>query len=166
MGALPAELARPCMVMSAPNGARRTKADHPMLPLSATELADTAEACAEAGAAAIHVHARDAAGEHTLDPAACLDVLDALRARVGERLALQLTTEAAGRYEPAQQMALVRAIRPPAVSIAVRELIPVPAGETSAAEFLRSSSRLRSRPSISSTAPPRCAPSKVSASAA
>ena len=51
----------------APNGGRKTKADHPALPLTPAELAATAAECLEAGAAMIHVHVRDANGRHLLD---------------------------------------------------------------------------------------------------
>ena len=40
-------------IMVAPNGARRTKADHPRLPISAEEIATTAAACFAAGAGGI-----------------------------------------------------------------------------------------------------------------
>ena len=51
----------------APNGGRKTKADHPALPLSADELARTAAECLERGASMIHLHVRDADGKHILD---------------------------------------------------------------------------------------------------
>ncbi|NBB83711.1 MAG: hypothetical protein GVY28_09935, partial [Alphaproteobacteria bacterium] len=57
----------PCLLMVAPNGARKTKADHPALPIGPAELAATAVACRDAGAAAIHLHVRDEAGGHSLD---------------------------------------------------------------------------------------------------
>lgn len=110
--------------MVAPNGARRGRADHAALPLTAAELADDAEACARAGASAIHLHARDMTGNHTLDPDICRDWLAAVEQRVATRMVIQLTTEAVGRYTPAAQIRLVRALRPPAVSLAVREFVP------------------------------------------
>ena len=107
----------------APNGARRGRADHVALPLDAAALARDALACAQLGASWFHVHVRDAAGAHSLDPALYRVAFAAIRAEVGDALLLQMTTEAAGRYRPAQQIAAVRALRPPAVSIAVRELL-------------------------------------------
>jgi uncharacterized protein (DUF849 family) len=47
----------------APNGARKTKADHPALPMTPEEIAMTAAACHEAGAAMIHLHVRDPDGQ-------------------------------------------------------------------------------------------------------
>lgn len=116
------DLDRPCVVMVAPNGARRGKEDHPAIPLTPEELAADAAACAAAGATAIHLHARDASGAHTLDPDVCRRFLDAVREAVGERMVVQLTTEAVGRYTPEDQMRLMRELRPEAVSLAPREL--------------------------------------------
>jgi uncharacterized protein (DUF849 family) len=50
------------------NGARPAGA-HPALPVDAAALAADAGACAAAGATSVHLHARDAAGAETLDPA-------------------------------------------------------------------------------------------------
>ena len=47
------------MLTVAPNGGRKTKADHPALPLSPDELARTAAECLERGASMIHLHVRD-----------------------------------------------------------------------------------------------------------
>ena len=134
-GALAAD--PPFAVMVAPNGARRDKDDHPELPLTPNELARTAAACADAGAAALHIHVRDRDGRHSLDADLYRAALDAVGAAVGDRMVLQITTEAAGRYGPADQMAVVRAIRPDWVSIAVREIAPTPDDEGAAARFFR-----------------------------
>jgi uncharacterized protein (DUF849 family) len=52
-------------------------------------------------------------------------------------MVLQITTEAVGLYRPDEQMASVRALRPSAVSLAVREIIPDQASEETAEVFLR-----------------------------
>ncbi len=119
---MPGELDRPCLVMVAPNGARRRKADHPALPVTAEGLARQAAACAAAGATALHLHVRDEDGHHSLDAELYRAWIECLREETGAGLLLQITTEAVGRYGPAQQMALVRTLRPEAVSIAPREL--------------------------------------------
>ncbi len=116
------ELDRPCLVMVAPNGARRTKTDHPALPTTAEELLREASACAAAGATALHMHVRDERGRHLLDAARYREWLALLRRGIGDGMAFQITTEAVGRYGPVAQMALVRELRPEAVSIAPREL--------------------------------------------
>jgi uncharacterized protein (DUF849 family) len=110
------------MIMVAPNGARRTRDDHSAIPLTPDDLAATAESCLDAGACAMHLHVRDASGKHTLDPSRYRAALEAIRARVGDRLLLQVTTEAVGIYSAEEQIAVVRELLPEAVSLAVREL--------------------------------------------
>ena len=126
----------PAVISVAPTGARRTKSDHPALPIGAAEIAREAAACAAAGAHVIHVHVRDTAGNHVLDAAAYRDVIDAIRGAAGDALVVQVTTEAVGRYSRHEQMALVRDLRPEAVSIALRELMPDADAEAEGLEFL------------------------------
>lgn len=120
----------------APNGGRKTKADHPALPMTAGELAATAAACRAAGAAMMHVHVRDRDGRHLLDADAYRLALDAIRREVGEAMVLQITSEALGIYAAEQQMAVIRAVRPEAVSLALREFAPDAAAEPGFAAFL------------------------------
>ncbi|MGC2855771.1 3-keto-5-aminohexanoate cleavage protein [Novispirillum sp. DQ9] len=126
----------PLIIAVAPNGARRRQADHPALPVTAAETAATAALCADAGASLLHLHVRDRAEAHVLDAEAYREAIAAVRKAVGDRLIVQITTEAVGRYTAAEQMAVVRAVRPEAVSVAVRELIPDAAQEAEAARFL------------------------------
>jgi uncharacterized protein (DUF849 family) len=114
----------PAVICVAPNGARRTPADHAGLPVTPSQIAREAAACAEAGASVIHLHVRDDAGRHSLDAQRYRDAMGAIRQAVGERLLVQATTEAVGIYTPQQQMALLRELRPEAASVALRELIP------------------------------------------
>lgn len=125
----------PLILANAPNGASRTQADHPALPMTAPELARTAAEIAEAGAALIHIHVRDAEGRHLLDAEAYRAATRAIRAEVGNRLVVQITSEAAGRYAAPEQIAVVRAVRPEAVSLALREIVPDAAAEPAAADF-------------------------------
>ena len=90
----------------APNGGRRTKADHPQLPLTPSDLARAAAACRDAGAAMIHIHVRDAQGEHLLDADAYRAATAAIRATVGDGLVIQITSEALGKYSAEEQRAL------------------------------------------------------------
>lgn len=122
--------------MVAPNGARRTRADHPQLPIEPIEIAQTARECREAGAAALHLHVRDGSGAHTLDAGRYFDAIQAVRAELGGDLIIQITTEAVGRYRPEEQMEVVNALIPQAVSVALRELIPDAAHEAPARTFL------------------------------
>ncbi len=112
------------VVMSAPNGARRSQAEHPALPITAAELAENAVALRDAGASVLHLHVRDGQGRHTLDPVKYREAIAAIRERVGDGLILQVTTEAVGLYTPEEQMAVIRELQPEAVSLALRELCP------------------------------------------
>ena len=123
------------ILMCAPNGARKTKADHPELPIAAGELANCAESILDAGASLIHVHVRNTEGEHSLDVDEYRRVLAAIQARVGDSLVAQVTTEACGIYSKYEQMAMVRDLKPEAISIALREICPDAAAEGEAAEF-------------------------------
>ncbi|MBB3066924.1 3-keto-5-aminohexanoate cleavage protein [Limibacillus halophilus] len=125
----------PLVLTVAPNGARKTKRDHPALPITPAELAAEAEASLAAGAAMIHLHVRDAEDQHSLDPGRYREAIDAIRERVGNKIVIQMTTEAVGRYSPAEQMASVRAVEPEAVSLAVREFFSDPNLEKDAARF-------------------------------
>lgn len=126
----------PVAIAVAPNGGRRTKADHPAIPLSPDELGRCAAECLEAGAAMIHVHVRNPDGTHLLDADAYRTALSAIRAETGDRLVVQITSESLGVYSPRQQMDVVRAVRPEAVSLALRELVPDESEEPAFAELL------------------------------
>jgi len=125
------------MIMAAPNGARRGKQDHPALSVTANELADEAVALRDAAVAVLHVHVRDTNAKHTLDPDHYRAALTAIRARVGDDLVLQVTTEAAGQYSADQQMAVIRELQPEAVSLALRELCPTTADEPAFGDLCR-----------------------------
>jgi len=114
----------PLILAVAPNGARKTKADHPAMPVTAEDCARAAAACREAGAAMVHLHVRDPDGKHSLDADAYADAIAAVRRETGDGMIIQMTTEAVGIYRPEEQMAAVRAVRPEAVSMAIRELCP------------------------------------------
>lgn len=143
-----AESRRSIALAIAPNGGRHTKASHAGLPISALELADCAEACLAAGASMIHVHVRDDQGQHCLDVARYRAAQAAIHARVGERLIIQVTTEALGRYTPQDQIALVHTLRPQACSLALREIAPDAAHETAFAALLQWMRRERVFPQI------------------
>lgn len=128
-------MAKPFIVMCAPNGARKTRENHPALPVSAEELADCAESILLAGASIMHVHVRDDEGRHTLSADRYRAATNAIRERVDDRLVIQITTEACGIYEPDQQMKMVRDLKPEAVSLALKELCPDEASEPTARDF-------------------------------
>jgi len=116
--------ATPTLICVAPNGARKLKHDHPAIPITPAELARDARACADAGAGLYHIHVRDDQGGHSLDPDRYRAALDAIHGAIGDRMILQITTEAVGIYDVATQMATVRAVVPPAASFALREFFP------------------------------------------
>lgn len=125
----------PFIIMSAPNGARRGKNDHRSLPITPDELAHCAASVADAGASILHLHVRDEQGGHSLDVDRYRAAIAAVRQRVDDRLIIQVTTEACGLYSAQQQMAVVRELKPEAVSLALKELCPDEESESAAAEF-------------------------------
>lgn len=108
-------------IMLAPNGAKLTKADHPALPVTIAEVVRCAVDCQVAGADGLHAHVRDAQQRHVLDAGLYAELLAELRARA-PALYVQVTSEAVGRYTPAEQRRLVQDLRPAAVSVALREI--------------------------------------------
>ena len=117
-------------LMVAPNGARPMKKDHPAVPITIFETAETAKACFDAGADGIHFHMRDQKGQHILDSGLCKEALSELQKKV-PRMHLQVTTEAVGRYSPDAMRKLAYDVVPPGISIGIREMIPsrVPGAE-------------------------------------
>lgn len=112
----------PLILTVAPNGAYKQRADHAALPLTAAELARDAKACVQAGAAMMHLHVREPDGRHSIDPGLYREALQAIQAEVGDALVLQVTSEAAGRYSPAEQVQAMQALKPRALSVSLREL--------------------------------------------
>lgn len=131
----------PCVLCVAPNGARRGKTDHPQLPVTAAETARAAAAARDAGAAMLHLHVRDREGAHTLDAELYKAAIVEARREAGADLLIQITTEAVGRFTPAEQMAAVEAVAPEAASMAVRELFADGAEEAEVANVLARQAR-------------------------
>ena len=121
------------LIMAAPNGARRTKSDHPCLPMTISETVAAAKACFHAGAGALHAHVRDPSGAHVLDAGLYRELLSEMRVAVPQ-MQVQITTEAVGKYTPEQQRELVYNVQPALVSVAVREMVP-DGGEDQAKAF-------------------------------
>lgn len=124
-------------IMVAPNGARKGPADHPNLPITIEATIKDALDCQAAGAQAIHLHVRDEEGKHSLDASRYLAATEAVRQAAGPDFPIQITTEAVGMFKPHEQIAVVKAVKPEAVSIATKELIPDASEEAAAAELYR-----------------------------
>lgn len=125
----------PFIVTYAPNGARRQKTDHPDLPITPSEMAVCAEEIVTAGASILHLHVRDDNNQHSLDVERYRASIKAVRDAVGEQLIIQVTSEAVGKYNAAQQMQMVRELKPEAVSLALRELCPTDEDISKASKF-------------------------------
>ncbi|MDX3905198.1 MAG: 3-keto-5-aminohexanoate cleavage protein [Pigmentiphaga sp.] len=116
------DLDAPLILTVAPNGAYKKTSDHPAVPVTPGQLAETARRCLDEGAAILHMHVRKADQSHSLEPEAYLAATRAVRQAVGTELIVQVTTEAAGVYAPDEQVAAVMAVRPEAVSVGLREI--------------------------------------------
>ncbi|MBE7941800.1 MULTISPECIES: 3-keto-5-aminohexanoate cleavage protein [Ramlibacter] len=125
----------PLILTVAPNGAYKQAGDHPALPLTPQALAATARTCLDAGAAMMHLHIRDAQGRHSLDVEGYREALRVVRGAVGDEMVLQVTSEAGRVYAAPAQIAMVRALRPEAVSIGLREVDQPEVGEAGLAAF-------------------------------
>jgi len=122
-------------IIVAPNGARKTKQDHPALPITTAEIVADVIACRDAGAAMVHLHARDKNGLHSLAIDDNLLTQEAVKAAVGDSVIVQLTTEAIGQYTAQQQMQLIKETMPEAASFGLNELIPDDSYLPEAAKF-------------------------------
>lgn len=125
----------PLILTVAPNGAYKTRADHPALPMTAPALAATARACLDAGAAMLHMHVRDAEGRHSLDVDLYREAVAVVKAAVGDELLIQVTSESARRYGAHDQVAMVHALHPEALSVALREIGAAPHTEDDVGAF-------------------------------
>jgi 3-keto-5-aminohexanoate cleavage enzyme len=130
-----AVFSHPLLITVAPNGAYKQRPDHPALPISTSELGQTAKLCLDAGAAMIHMHIRDAEGRHSLDVQGYRDAQQAVKAAVGDELIIQVTSEAARVYKAPEQIAMVTALQPEAVSVGLREVDQPEIGEAGLAQF-------------------------------
>lgn len=106
----------------APNGARKTKEDHPALPMTIEEIAQEAKVCLDAGAGMIHLHVRDELGHHSLSVDIYQRAIEAVKIATDNQMLIQVTTEAVGKYSPDEQFGMIHVVNPDAVSIAIREI--------------------------------------------
>jgi len=111
----------PAIIMVAPNGARKTRADHPALPVSIAETVEEAVHCYATGATILHAHVRGSKGEHVLDTGLYQELISEMKQQAPTML-VQITTEAVGRYTTQQQVSCVESVMPEMVSISLREM--------------------------------------------
>ena len=81
----------PVIITAALVGAELTRENTPYLPLTPQEIAVEARAAYEAGAAMVHLHARDANGSPTQNAEDYRKIIEAVRARVPE-IIIQVST--------------------------------------------------------------------------
>lgn len=115
------------VLLMAPNGARKTKVDHPALAIGFEEIVAEAEAAWAAGADAIHLHVREDDGGPSLDPGRYREAMDEIARRTDGGLKIQASTETVGGFTRADIDALLRALRPPSASVSLRDYAPDPA---------------------------------------
>ena len=111
----------PLLIMAAPNGARKSKQDHPALPVTVEEIVAEAKACQDAGAAMLHAHIRDDDGWHSLDHGRYRELLAAMAEELPD-MPCQITTEQAGAYSPREQSDCLLAVIPEFASVSIIEI--------------------------------------------
>ena len=93
------------MLEAALNGSR-SPAEHPAIPRTPEELAQSARSAVDAGARVVHIHAFDGDGRETMAPEACATALRAVRTTCPD-VPISLTTSAAVEPDPARRFRLV-----------------------------------------------------------
>ena len=93
-------MARPTILTCAITGNQTTRAQHPRLPITPAEIAIAAIDAAKAGAAIVHLHARDPQTQRgTMDPALFHEIVARIRDS-GTDVILNLSTGEGGRFVP------------------------------------------------------------------
>lgn len=113
-------MSQPNIICVAPLGAWCSRADHPAVPLTPEEIAETVADCARAGASIAHLHARDAAGNPTQNLATYREIHDRITARCD--IIVQLSTGTRG-MTVAQALEPV-GLAPEMASLALRDVGP------------------------------------------
>ncbi len=91
------------MITCAVTGNQTTRENHPGLPVTPEEIANSCLEAADAGAAIAHIHVRDpATGQPSMELKYYREVIDRIRAR-NTALVLNVTTGPGGRYHPSDE---------------------------------------------------------------
>ncbi len=91
-------------------GAQHGKEANPNLPEQPQEIVQQALACGEAGAAVVHIHARDTQGKPTASPAVFKEIVDGIKAR--SNLVICLSTGGAAKISLQERVGMVPALKP------------------------------------------------------
>jgi 3-keto-5-aminohexanoate cleavage enzyme len=113
------------IICVAPNGAWAQKKDNPATPLSPREIADDVAACARAGAAVAHVHARTPDGKPTQDLDTYREIARLIRERCDIVVQLSIGTRGFAIDDALQPIGL----RPEMASFPLRAVGPADAGD-------------------------------------
>jgi 3-keto-5-aminohexanoate cleavage enzyme len=108
---------RKVMITAALTGARQGKEANPNIPIAPREIVDQALECLSAGAAIIHVHARDTDGKPTADRGVFREIVDGIKER--SDAVLCLSTGGAASIPLAERVAMVPSLRPDLASFSV-----------------------------------------------
>jgi uncharacterized protein (DUF849 family) len=95
----------PVVITVAPTGPLTTRKEHPRVPLSPVEIAESVAEAAEAGAAIAHIHARDEAGQPTADPAVYAEIVSEIRSRCA--IVVQASTGVGLTVPPEARVAII-----------------------------------------------------------
>lgn len=98
------------IITAALTGAQHGKEANPNLPEQPGEIIRQAVACWRAGAAVVHIHARDAKGKPTADPAVFREIVDGIQAQ--SNLVICLSTGGAARISLQERIGMVPALMP------------------------------------------------------
>ena len=113
------------IILVAPNGARLSKADHPALPITTSEIVETANKCFTEGADGLHLHVRNEDGTHSLDTGRYRETIAELTIAV-PTMRIQITTESAGIFDVPAQLRCLKEVQPEWASISISEIARQP----------------------------------------
>ena len=106
------------IVVAALTGAQQSKEANPNLPVQPDEIVEQAVACWRAGAAIVHIHARDREGKSTGDVNIFRDIVEGIKSRCD--VVINLTTRDAIAGLPLEErIAMVPALKPEVASFSV-----------------------------------------------
>ena len=92
-------MAEPLVIVAAVNGGMQMSRDGAKVPITPEEIAEDACRCREAGAAIVHIHARDVNGRNTGDTEVFGDIITRVRDRTD--ILIQTTNGIGVRHDPA-----------------------------------------------------------------